>query len=832
MKKRDKELIVKTKKVTTKKKELKQDENSVMGLREAFSYHLKYSLAKDQYNVTASHAYQAIALAVRDKIIDKWITTQRAYYDRDVKRVYYLSMEFLMGRTLGNSLMNLGLYKECDTVLSEAGFSIDALEELEADAGLGNGGLGRLAACFLDSLATLGYPAYGCGIRYDFGIFHQRIKNGYQVEEPDEWLRTGNPWQTERPENTFRVKFGGRTVVAIESGKEKTRWVDTVDVLAMPYDMPIPGYGNNTVNTLSLWKAMAIESFNLSEFQTGGYLRAVEESALSETLSRVLYPNDNISQGRELRLKQEYFLVSASLQDIIRRYRKHHSDFKLFSDKVAIQMNDTHPSIAVAELMRLFIDEEGLGWDIAWDICVKTFGYTNHTLMPEALEKWPVSLMQRLLPRHVEIIYEINYRFLETVRSKYPNREDMVQRLSIIEEAGEKFVRMAHLAVIGSHSINGVAKLHTELLKLHVLPDFFLMYPERFNNKTNGITPRRWLNNCNAGLAALITSHIGSNWLTDLGELKKLEPLAKNSSFRKAWVEVKTANKERLAKYIEDNLGVSINKNSLLTAQIKRLHEYKRQLLNILQVIARYRRLKNGEKLVPRTVIFSAKAAPAYYMAKLIIKLINNVGEVVNNDVAIGDNLKVLFLPNYSVSLAEKIIPAADLSEQISTAGTEASGTGNMKLSLNGALTIGTLDGANVEIRECVGKDNFFLFGLTAEEVTEKKAWGYSPIAVYESDIELRDVIEDIASGRFSGGDKGLFKPIVDSLLGIDHYLIFADFRSYMDAQFRADSFYQNRDAWVTSSILNVARLARFSSDRTVSEYAREIWGISPEKIG
>jgi starch phosphorylase len=817
--------------MATKKAVKKSDDTEVMSLREAFYYHMKYSLAKDRYNVTSSHAYQALALAVRDQIIERWIETQRAYYDRDVKRVYYLSMEFLMGRTLGNSLMNLGLYDECRTLLSEAGFSIEALEEHEADAGLGNGGLGRLAACFIDSLATLGYPAYGCGIRYDFGIFHQRISDGYQVEEPDEWLRTGNPWQTERPENTFRVKFGGRMIQVTENNRLKHKWVDTSDVLAMPYDMPIPGFGNRTVNTLSLWASRAVESFSLSNFQTGDYLKAVEDSALSETLSRVLYPNDNNSQGRELRLKQEFFLVSASLQDILRRYRKHHNDFKAFPDKVAIQMNDTHPSLAVAELMRLLLDEEELGWDTAWDICTRTFGYTNHTLMPEALEKWPVSLMERLLPRHMSIIYEINHRFLEEVKQKHPGKDDLLHRVSIIEEGGEKTVRMAHLAVVGSHSINGVAQLHTELLKLHVLPDFFMLYPKRFNNKTNGITPRRWLNNCNPDLTTLITKSIGTKWITDLGELKNLEPFAKDASFCKEWREAKKHNKLRLAKYIEDNLGITISPEALLTAQIKRLHEYKRQLLNVLQVIARYRRLKNGEKLIARTVIFSAKAAPAYYLAKLIIKLINCVGDVVNNDIAINGKLKVLFLPNYSVSLAEKIIPAADLSEQISTAGTEASGTGNMKLSLNGALTIGTLDGANVEIRECVGAEHFFLFGLTAEQVAEKKKWGYSPYPIYESDPELKAVIDDIANGRFSNGDTNLFRPIVDTLLGADHFLLLADFRSYMDAQNKVDEYYLKTDEWTRSSILNVARLAKFSSDRTVSEYAKEIWGITPEKI-
>ncbi|MBF0245262.1 MAG: glycogen/starch/alpha-glucan family phosphorylase [Planctomycetes bacterium] len=536
-----------------------KDEAKAMSLRDAYYYHLKYTLAKDRYNAGPAHAYQALALAVRDQVIERWIETQRAYYDRDAKRVYYISMEFLMGRTLTNSLMNLGMYEECQKALEDTGFALEELEEQEVDAGLGNGGLGRLAACFLDSLATLGYPAYGCGICYDFGIFHQRIANGYQVEDPDEWLRTGHPWLTERPENVFKVRFGGRVTQTKDRGGIKSEWVDTSDVLAVPHDMPIPGYEKRTVNTLSLWEARAVESFNLTEFQTGDYIKSVEDSIVSETLSRVLYPNDSNSQGRELRLKQEFFLVSASLQDILRRFRKHHSDFGKLPDKVAIQMNDTHPSIAVAELMRLLVDEEGLRWEKAWDICIKTFGYTNHTLMPEALEKWQVSLMERLLPRHMGIIYEINHRFLQEVRKKYPKDDAMIRRVSLIDEDGDKSIRMAHLAIVGSHSTNGVAQLHTELLKLHVVPDFAKLYPERFNNKTNGITPRRWLNNCNEGLSTLISQHIGEAWITDLGELKKLEPLAGDASFQKAWREVKKNNKLRLGAYIEKEMGVLIS---------------------------------------------------------------------------------------------------------------------------------------------------------------------------------------------------------------------------------------------------------------------------------
>ncbi|MFH0938721.1 MAG: glycogen/starch/alpha-glucan phosphorylase [Planctomycetota bacterium] len=801
---------------------------TAMELLDAFAYHLKFSLAKDSYNATSQHCYLALAMAVRDQMIERWIDTQRTYYQQDVKRIYYFSMEFLMGRMLTNSLMNLGLYEFCRQ-LPDIGYDLDELEEMEADAGLGNGGLGRLAACFLDSLATMSYPAQGYGIRFDFGIFHQRIRDGYQIEEPDQWLRTGDVWETHRPENMFRVKFGGRVEQTRDAhGKLKINWVDTNDVLAAPFDMPIPGYGGHTVNTLSLWSARAVESFNLEYFQAGDYAHAVEQSALSETLSRVLYPNDNLSQGRELRLKQEYFLVCASLQDIMRRYHKHHKTFKNFPDRVAIQLNDTHPTLAIPELMRLLLDEHSLSWDEAWEICMRTFSYTNHTLMPEALEKWSVTLLQRLLPRHLEIIYEINRRFLETVAKKYPGNGELLQRVSLIEEYPEKMVRMAHLAVVGSHAVNGVARLHTELLKTRLLSDFFNLYPERFHNKTNGVTPRRWLKLCNPGLSELITCHIGANWITDLEQLRKLEQQAEDSKFHSDWRMIKRANKERLAKYIKEVNNIAVDPKSLFTVHIKRLHEYKRQLLNILQVIARYKRIKTGAKLQPRMVLFSGKAAPGYALSKLIIKLINNVALVVNNDWAVGDRLKVVFLADYEVSLAQKIIPAADLSEQISTAGMEASGTGNMKLGLNGALTIGTLDGANVEIREAVGAENFFLFGLTADEIAKKIQAGYNPRQVYESDAELRAVIDDLAQGRFSNGNTQLFRPILDAILERDVFMVLADFRAYMEAQERVDAAYQNVEQWTKSSILNVARLGYFSSDRTIKEYAQEIWNIKP----
>ena len=805
-------------------------------LQRSFANHLECSLAKDTYSATKLDLYKSLAYTVRDRLVERWITTQQTYYDKDAKRIYYLSLEFLMGRTLGNSLVNLDLLEECHRALHELGFDLEELGELEWDAGLGNGGLGRLAACFLDSMATLELPAYGYGIRYEYGIFFQKIQDGYQVETPDNWLRYENPWEIARPEYLYPVKFYGRAHQYIDaSGIFKTDWIDTQEVMAMAYDTPVPGYRNNTVNNLRLWAAKSTRDFDLSYFNEGDYIKAVEDKQQSETISKVLYPNDNIFEGKELRLKQQYFFVAATLQDAIRRYKKTHDSFDSFPDKVAMQLNDTHPAIAIPELMRILVDLEGMAWEKAWEITVKTFGYTNHTILPEALEKWPVSLLERVLPRHMQIIYEINRRFLDAVARRYPNDVDPARagRMSLIEEGNEKKVRMAHLAIVGSHSTNGVAALHTELLKTQVFKDFSEFYPERFNNKTNGIAQRRWLKKCNPGLATLISKHLGDGWVKNLGELKKLVPLAEDKSFREAWRQVKTANKQRLADYVKQVNGIQISVNSIFDCQVKRLHEYKRQLLNALHVIALYNRIKTtpDAHIIPRTVIFAGKAAPGYFMAKLIIKLINSIAEVVNNDPVVGDRLKVIFLANYGVSLAEIIIPAADLSEQISTAGTEASGTGNMKFALNGALTIGTLDGANIEIKEEVGDENIFIFGLTAPEVADRKCAGYNPLDYYHRDTELKTVIDMLASGYFSPSNPALFRPIVNSLLQSDQYLLLADFAAYLRCQEQVSRAYQNQEEWTKKSILNVANMGKFSSDRTIQEYAEEIWAVKPVPV-
>ncbi|MEW6733784.1 MAG: glycogen/starch/alpha-glucan phosphorylase [Acidobacteriota bacterium] len=803
-------------------------------LQRAFLDHLEFSLAKDHYTATDLDRYTSLALSIRDRLIERWIRTQETYYKTDAKRVYYLSLEFLMGRTLGNSLINLGFLEECHKTMHELGYDLETLREIEWDAGLGNGGLGRLAACFLDSMATLELPGYGYGIRYEYGIFHQRIVDGNQIESPDNWLRYGNPWEIARPEYLYPVQFYGHVLQYKDHhGRLVTQWLDTEEVLAMAYDTPIPGYGNSTVNTLRLWSAKSTRDFDLKYFNEGDYMRAVEAKNESENISKVLYPNDNVFEGKELRLKQEYFFVSATLQDIIRRYKKGRDSFDQFADKTAIQLNDTHPAIAIAELMRILIDLEGLSWEEAWAITTKTFGYTNHTVLPEALEKWSVDLFGYVLPRHLQIIHEINHRFLEQVRARYPGDDARCARMSIIEEGPEKRVRMATLAMVGSHSVNGVAQLHSEILKREVFHDFYEMFPERFNNKTNGITQRRWLRKCNTRLSALISEHIGDGWVTDLFQLKKLIPLIDNSNFLEQWRVVKRANKERLSEIIKRDCGVTVEVDSLFDCQVKRLHEYKRQLLNALHVVTAYNRIRdnpNGEH-VPRTVIFGGKAAPGYRIAKLIIKLITSIGQVVNNDPAVRNLLKVVFLPNYRVSLSEKIFPAAELSEQISTAGTEASGTGNMKFALNGALTIGTMDGANIEIREEVGDDNIFIFGLTAEEVAALKPH-YNPWAYYHSNAELRRVLDMISGGYFSTHSRDLFQPIVHSLLdGGDHYLLLADYASYIECQQRVSAAYLDQKKWTRHSILNVASMGKFSSDRTIQEYADEIWGVKPAKI-
>jgi len=802
----------------------------------SFAHHLKFSLAKDEYSATPLDCLKSLALTIRDRLVERWIETQQTYYKQDAKRVYYLSMEFLIGRSLGNALINLDLWECAEQALAQLGYRPEDLQELEFDAALGNGGLGRLAACFMDSMATLELPGYGYGIRYDYGIFFQRIVDGYQQETPDNWLRYGNPWEIERPEYIYMVKFYGQVDQYTDTrGVLRMDWIDTEDVVAMAYDTPIPGYRNNTVNNLRLWAAKASREFNLEYFNHGDYDRAVDEKIESENISKVLYPKDDFTQGRELRLKQEYFLVSATLQDIIRRYKKTHSlSFDMFPHKVAIQLNDTHPSLAITELMRILVDLEGLTWEKAWEITVNTCGYTNHTILSEALEKWSVSLLGHVLPRHLQIIYEINRRFLDDVARLNPGDGDRLQRMSIIEEGGEKRVRMANLAIVGSHSVNGVAALHSEILKNDVFRDFYQIWPERFNNKTNGITQRRWLRLCNPALSSLISEKIGEGWIANLDKLKKLAALADDPDFQKRWVEVKKQNKERLAHLIKKRHHIEVNHYSMFDCQVKRIHEYKRQLLNALHIITLHNRIKNNpdESVVPRTVIFAGKAAPGYFRAKLSIKLINSIAQAVNNDPQIGDKLKVIFLPNYSVSLAQKIIPSADLSEQISTAGMEASGTGNMKFALNGALTIGTLDGANIEIMEEVGKDNIFIFGLTAEEVMHLKKSGYDPWHYYNEDPELKQAIDMIGAGYFSPSEPNLFHPLLNALFKDgDYFMVLADYAAYVKCQEQVSKEYSDQRLWAKKSILNVANMGKFSSDRTIREYAQEIWKAKPIPI-
>ena len=811
--------------------------------------HLEYTLAELPRHVDSDwEPYLAVALTVRDRLIQRWIRTHDTYYDQDPKRVYYLSLEYLMGRTLGNSLIAIGLQDAYAQALADLGYRLEDLREAEWDAGLGNGGLGRLAACFLDSLATLGYPCYGYGLRYDYGIFHQRIVDGGQVEVPDGWLRYGNPWEIARPGDRFRVQFYGRVHTYTNArGRLSHDWIDTKDVLATPFDTPIPGYATQTVNTLRLWSARAVEEFDLNDFNEGDYAGAIEARAHSENISRVLYPNDNVFVGRELRLAQEYFFVSATLQDIIRRYKKRYEmhdrplglrTFDRFADKTAIQLNDTHPALAIPELMRVLVDVEELGWDEAWDITTRTFGYTNHTIMSEALERWPVSLLGSMLPRHLEIIYEINERFLGLVRQRFALADETSRRLSLIEEDGERRVRMAHLAIVGSHAVNGVARLHTDILKSRVFPEFHQVWPSKFSNKTNGITQRRWLLKCNPELSEVISSAIGAGWVTDLHRLEALAPLANDSGFGEAWRRAKRRRKTELAQAIETQYArrgqpLRVDPESLFDVQVKRIHEYKRQLLNVLHLVSLYNRIKDGATghIIPRTVIFGGKAAPGYHMAKLIIRLINAVGHIVNSDDDVNRLLKVVFLADYRVSLAEQIIPAAELSEQISTAGTEASGTSNMKLALNGALTIGTLDGANIEIRDAVGDDNIFIFGLTSDEAMAR-ASHHDPWKYYHDDPDLRRALDMIATGAFSPGAPDLFAPIVHSLLeGGDRYLVLADYRAYSTCQEEVAQTYRDPAAWTAKSITNTARMGQFSSDRTVRQYAEEIWGVAPVHV-
>ncbi len=804
---------------------------------QALQNHLVFSSFKTSEAATPRDWYDAASYTVRDHVVERWIKTADAYYRDDPKRVYYLSLEFLIGRMLSNAALNLGIKDELKEGLASLGRDLENTVEMETDAALGNGGLGRLAACFLDSMATMDIPAAGYGIRYEYGMFKQTIENGQQVENPDNWLRYGNIWEFQRPESTYNIKFHGHVVKYPTDDGEFQHWVDAEHVVAMAYDVPVPGYGTETVNTLRLWSAKAAREFDLRHFNDGNYERAVEERNETENISKVLYPNDASVLGKELRLKQQYFFVSASIQDILRRFLSAHpitklSDWDVLPDKIAIQLNDTHPSIGVAEMMYQLVDHHQLPWAQAWALVGKIFAYTNHTLMPEALETWSVALFENLLPRHLEIIYQINKEFLNMVHHQFPADTDLLTRVSIIDETHGRRVRMAHLAVVGSHTVNGVAALHSELLKQTLFADFNRIYPGKLTNVTNGITPRRWLNQANPALTSLLEKAIGAGFKKDLTEIKKITPLADDADFRKAFAAVKLVNKTRLAAKIERLTGIKLNTNSLFDVQIKRIHEYKRQLLNVLHVITLYNRIRSGEQgITPRTVIFGGKAAPGYWMAKQIIRLINDVAEIVNNDPAVGDQLKVVYYPNYEVSAAEILFPGSDLSEQISTAGTEASGTGNMKMALNGALTIGTLDGANVEIKEEVGDENIFIFGLTTPQVAETKANGYNPRDYYNNNHALKEVLDMIASGFFSVDEPNRYQAIVDNLLNNgDQYLLLADYASYIEAQERVASVYKNQDEWTHLAILNVANMAKFSSDRAIGEYAKNIWHVSPSK--
>lgn len=803
-------------------------------VKKALQNHLIFSAFKTSDVATPRDWYDAASYTVRDHVVGGWIKTSKSYYRDDPKRVYYLSLEFLIGRMLSNAALNLGMNEELKQGLASLGIDLEATVEMETDAALGNGGLGRLAACFLDSMATMDIPAAGYGIRYEYGMFRQTIEDGQQVENPDNWLRYGNIWEFQRPEATYIIKFYGHVVMYPTGEGEARRWVDAEHVVAMAYDVPVPGYGTETVNNLRLWAAKAAREFDLRHFNDGNYEKAVEERTDTENISKVLYPNDSSVLGKELRFKQQYFFVSASIQDILRRFLSAHEikeqeDWKILPDKIAIQLNDTHPSIGVAEMMYQLVDEHKLPWAFAWELVVKIFAYTNHTLMPEALETWSVDLFGRLLPRHLEIIYQINCEFLHMVNHHFPGDKELLRRVSIIDEEHGRRVRMAHLAVVGSHTVNGVAALHSELLKQTLFADFDRIYPGKMTNITNGITPRRWLNQANPALTSLIEMAIGPDFKKDLTHIKKITPLADDADFRKAFAQVKFANKVRLAAKVEKATGVKLNPNSLFDVQIKRIHEYKRQLLNVLHVITLYNRIRSGEKgITPRTVIFGGKAAPGYLVAKQIIRLINDVAVIVNEDIAVGEQLKVVFYPNYEVSAAEILFPGSDLSEQISTAGTEASGTGNMKMALNGALTIGTLDGANVEIKEEVGDENIFIFGLTTPQVAEVKANGYNPRDYYNSNPDLKQVLDMIASGYFSVEEPTRYQNIVDNLLNHDQYLLLADYASYIETQDKVASLYQNQDEWVRQAILNVANMAKFSCDRAIGEYAKNIWHVSP----
>ena len=785
----------------------------------------RYYLAKNAGTATSLDNFHALALTVRHRIVDRWIKTQTAYHEQNKRRVYYLSMEFLIGRLLGNYMFNLGKEKDIEASMRELDINLEDLRDQELDAGLGNGGLGRLAACFLDSMATLGIPAHGYGIRYDYGIFNQKIKDGWQVELPDEWMRNGNPWEIPRPEYQVKVNFYGRIDPSAQFG---ARWTGTEAVLAVPYDIPIPGYKNDVVNTLRLWSARANDEFDFDYFNHGDYERAVQKKIFSESISKVLYPNDNVSQGKELRLKQEYFFTAAAIADIIRRHKKDKTDLHRLHEKVCIQLNDTHPTMAILELMRVLMDQEGFDWEEAWKVSAQTFAYTNHTLMPEALECWGVDLMGLVLPRHLEIAFEMNKRFLDEVERKFPGDQDRLRRMSIIQEGEPKKLRMAHIAIVGSFSVNGVSALHTDLLKSQLFHDFHEMYPERFNNKTNGITPRRWLLKANPRLSDLVTETIGDKWVTDLGQLERLLDYQDNREFQHRGRAIKQTNKAVLAEYILKTMDIGVNRNSLFDVQVKRIHEYKRQFLFGLYIMSQYLQMKNNPHafIQPRTFIVGGKAAPGYHMAKLVIRFLNSVSTVLSQDRAGREKLRLVFLENYRVSLAEKIMPAADLSEQISTAGMEASGTGNMKFMLNGALTIGTYDGANIEMAQSLGGKDIFIFGLKADEVAAMRAKGYDPREFIKGSPHLREICRLLENDFFSPGQPGLFDPLLNTIYNGDFFMLCADFEAYCRAQDDVSRLYQDQDAWTRASIINVAKAGPFSSDRTIREYARDIWKV------
>lgn len=808
---------------------------SVEGLKISLHNHLWYTLAKDVKTAKPEDWWEAASYSLRDRILNRFMKTQKLHHKFNVKRIYYFSLEYLVGRLLTDGLCNTGILQIMQEAITDLGLNYDTIAQEEMDLGLGNGGLGRLAACFLDSLATLDYPAVGYGIHYEFGLFNQEFIDGKQVEHPENWLQFGNPWQIVRPDSTQVVKLYGRIENRFnDKGDWVPTWVDTKTIMGIPWDIPIVGYGAKTVNFLRLWESKASKEFDLTIFNEGGYVEAVREKAVGETISKVLYPNDKTESGKELRLVQQYFFVACSLKDIIRRYhQKNKSGWDDFPEKVAIQLNDTHPAIAIVELMRIFIDEYHLAWDYAWSICLKVFAYTNHTLLPEALEKWPVDRFAYILPRHLQIIYEINRLFLEQVENRWPGNIEKQRDMSIIEEGDIRMIRMAHLAVVGSHSINGVAQLHTELIKKYLLSDFFEMFPERFNNKTNGITPRRWLHTCNPELTKLINTKVDPDWPVNLDKLRQLEKYADDPAFQEAFMAVKLKNKQALAKEVKRLCNIDINPSALFDVQVKRIHEYKRQHLNLLHILTLYHRLLHNPDydIHPRVFIFGGKAAPSYEMAKTIIQAINAVGNVINNDARIQGKLKVVFIPNYRVSLAMSIIPAADLSEQISTAGKEASGTGNMKLALNGAVTIGTLDGANVEIMEEVGKENIFIFGLTVEETNALIASGYNPWDYYNNNQELKSILEWLGSGAFTPNEPNALTPVKHGLLyGGDPFLVLADYAAYCNAQTEVDAAFKDKSRWAKMAILNTARMGKFSSDRTIREYAQEIWKLEPSR--